>query len=274
MARRKTHPGSIQPRGDGYRVRLHVAGEMHRFQINSVTMAEAQAFAIEKQEELKREAGRRSVGLPGRISFSGLLKRFDDHELPGLAENTRKSYRSSFKFFRWFFVERMGNPTIEKIRPGHIREYLTWRRSTSPKARAAVSPLTVARDRRVLHRLFAFAEDVELRDGNPVRTVSAPVGDERTPILLSDEQLDGLLRRLDHNPMSWMYVVLLADTGLRAGSEALWLRWEDLDLQEGFVHVRSGRDGHRTKSGKSRWVPVTERLREALQEHAASSRER
>ncbi len=34
----------------------------------------------------------------------------------------------------------------------------------------------------------------------------------------------------------------------------------------------SGRDGHRTKTGRSRWVPLTPRLREALQEHAARFR--
>lgn len=45
------------------------------------------------------------------------------------------------------------------------------------------------------------------------------------------------------------------------------LRWEDVDLNEGFIHVRSGRAGHRTKSGKSRWVPMTFQLAEAMREH-------
>ena len=40
-------------------------------------------------------------------------------------------------------------------------------------------------------------------------------------------------------------------------------------LDEGFLWVASGRDGHRTKSEKERWVPLTSRLRRALQEHAA-----
>ena len=270
MARRRTHPGSIQPRGDRLRVRLSVAGEMHRFQLNSVTLTEAQQFAKDKHEELTRIAGRQAAGLPGQITFSELLARYAEHEIPGLAPNTQKSYKSSFKFFRPFFVERLGDPVIENIRPGHVREYLTWRRSRG--RRGPVSALTVARDRRVLHRLFAFAEEVELREGNPVKPVSAPDSDERTPVLLSDEQLETLMAKLDHNPMAKMYVLLLADTGLRAHSEALRLRWEDLDLQEGFIHVRSGRDGHRTKSGKSRWVPLTPRLRQALQDHAAQFR--
>ena len=44
---------------------------------------------------------------------------------------------------------------------------------------------------------------------------------------------------------------------MRCESEALQLRWEDVDLENGFVQVVSGRDQHRTKSGKSRDVPLS-----------------
>lgn len=63
-----------------------------------------------------------------------------------------------------------------------------------------------------------------------------------------------------------------AETGSRCESEALHLRWENLDFEQGFIWIGSGRDGHRTKSGKGRWVPMTQRLREALRDHAASFR--
>ena len=52
----------------------------------------------------------------------------------------------------------------------------------------------------------------------------------------------------------------------------LWLRWEDVDLEEGFLQILSGRGGHRTKSGKSRWVPMTKALRSAMREHFAARR--
>ena len=55
-------------------------------------------------------------------------------------------------------------------------------------------------------------------------------------------------------------------------SEGTWLRWEDVDLQEGFLWVASGRQGRRTKSGKGRWVPLTPRLRQGLQDHFARFR--
>jgi integrase len=50
------------------------------------------------------------------------------------------------------------------------------------------------------------------------------------------------------------------------------VRWDDLDLAEGFVWVDSSRKDHRTKSGRGRWIPLTSRLSEALSEHRAGYR--
>jgi hypothetical protein len=45
-------------------------------------------------------------------------------------------------------------------------------------------------------------------------------------------------------------------TGGRCASEVLWLQWDDVKLDEGFVQIVTGRNGHRTEGGKSRWVPM------------------
>lgn len=65
---------------------------------------------------------------------------------------------------------------------------------------------------------------------------------------------------------------MLAETGVRCESEARWLRWEDVDLDDGFPEVVSGRDGHRVKTGRSRPVPMTPRLVAAFREHFARFR--
>jgi integrase len=69
-----------------------------------------------------------------------------------------------------------------------------------------------------------------------------------------------------------MYLLLLAETGTRAFSEAVRIQWTDVDHAGGFLHIRSGRVGERTKSGRSRWVPVTPQLATALRDHAAKHR--
>ncbi len=45
-----------------------------------------------------------------------------------------------------------------------------------------------------------------------------------------------------------------------------------MHLDDGFLSVVTGRNGHRTKTGKSRWVPMTDRLVAALRQHFASYR--
>ncbi len=69
-----------------------------------------------------------------------------------------------------------------------------------------------------------------------------------------------------------LYVLVLGETGARCKSEVMWLRWEDIDLEEGFLKIVSGRNGHRTKSGRTRWVPMSPRLRQAMREHFARYR--
>jgi site-specific recombinase XerD len=272
MARRKTHPGhyEVLPSGS-IRVRLSVAGKTYRKTLKGITEEDAVDHLRKKRDELERAANRQEAGIPSRIRFSELMDRFRDHEFTDLAPNTHSSYETSFSFFKRYFVEDAGDPVLERIHAAHLKDYFRWRRQ-NPGRGDTVSQKTVAKDRRVLHRLFSFAEKQEYREGNPARATKPPKSDQRTPVLLTEDELDRLLKKLDHNPMARLWILLLAETGLRAYSEALHLRWEDLDLQEGFLHVRSGRDGHRTKSGASRWVPLTPGIREALQAHAATYR--
>lgn len=64
----------------------------------------------------------------------------------------------------------------------------------------------------------------------------------------------------------------MGETGARSESEVLHLQWEDVDLDQGFIRIRSGGERRRTKGGRGRWVPMSLRLRRAMQEHFASYR--
>ena len=130
------------------------------------------------------------------------------------------------------------------------------------------------KDRAVLHRIFDYAVELELVEANPVTPTKRPDTDEREVVILTEDELEALLRECGDGTMLHTYALFLAETGCRCQSEGLWVRWEDVDLVDGFVWLASGRDGHRLKSGKGRWVPLTERLRMALQDHAARHRMR
>lgn len=72
-----------------------------------------------------------------------------------------------------------------------------------------------------------------------------------------------------HSAEAHLLVLLGAEAGLRRG-EIIALEWSDLDLKRGMITVaRSDWQGEigPTKSGKTRQVPMTSRLRDALRAH-------
>jgi site-specific recombinase XerD len=284
MPRHKRHPGTIEARGDSLRIILYAAGERHAFTLPTRDRREAVEFAQRKHLELQGGVGRVRRGLPGRTPVSALFDKFEAERLPHLAPNTQKTYRLSISTFRQFFAERLGDPTVSEIRSGNVADYLAWRRvhrkvihvnpdgTRTTREEGQVGARTLQKDRACLHAVFAFAEELEFRDGNPVSRVTPPRAEKRTPVILDEDQYAALLRACEDRPMLSLYVTALGEAGLRCDSEALRLQWEDVDLEEGFLWIDSGRDGHRTKSGKGRWVPMTPKLRQSMREHFARFR--
>jgi integrase len=121
-------------------------------------------------------------------------------------------------------------------------------------------------------RLSGAAWALEFRDGDPVARTKAPESDSYNPTIITSEEYERLLRACARRPMLWLYVLPLGESGLRADTEALQLQWDDVDLDRGFLQVTSGREGHRTTSGNSRWAPMTARLEAAMQAHFARHR--
>lgn len=289
MAKKKNYPGHIARRGPSFRVTLCVDGEYHKYTVRAAQLANdfpeeetpeerAEAFARKKFGELRRRSG---MGLPGPMPVSGLLERYRKKKLPSLAANTRRTYSYSLDAAESFFVEKGGDPTTHAIRPGHIEGFMEWRRDHSPdgsKRRKPLAARSVAKDRAVLHAVFEYGETLEIVEANPVSKTDPPKGDGRDPIILSESEYNLLLdhcKREKSDPMGPMlrfYVLTLGETGVRCDSEALWLRWQDVDVESGFVTVETVRKGRRTKSGKSRKVPMTPRLRKAYREHMAAFR--
>jgi integrase len=271
--RTKSYPGSISKRGGTWRVRLCVGGKYSSHTVTG-TKVDAQNFATAKHAELSKDGARACDGLPVGVTFSALIKDFEAVVLPELTAGARRSYANSFKPFRTFFVEQRGDPLVRTIRRAHIKLFFAWRRTYrvgDETGKGAVSQHTVRRDARVLHRLFNHAMDMEYIDANPCHRLKPRKADEREAPILDDAQLEALLTAAKANPMLAFYILLLAETGVRSDSEALPLRWEDFDVASGFVRITSA-PSRRTKSGKSRSVPMTARLKAAFQEHAARFR--
>jgi integrase len=102
---------------------------------------------------------------------------------------------------------------------------------------------------------------------NPARTIrsftklfprQAPTRDIN---FLTPEETDRLLRALTgaKNPLVQPLMTLLAYSGMRR-SEALELRWSDIDRAGGFIHIRQ------SKNGKARTIPLEKKAWDAIRD--------
>ena len=82
---------------------------------------------------------------------------------------------------------------------------------------------------------------------------------------LSPEQLTALLVAIDedHDIQAANLMKLALCTGLRKG-EMFKLKWEDIDLERGFIHLRD------PKSGRDQTIPLNQAAREVLEHHPKS----
>ena len=124
---------------------------------------------------------------------------------------------------------------------------------------------TIVRDLVVVRHLFNYAYNRRQFFGrNPVKDAGFPqVNDKKERVLTAIEQ-DGLLKNC--SPELGAVIRLALNTGMRR-DEVLFLKWEWVNLQEGFItlpHTHS-------KSKKSRRVPVNPVVRQILMEASMGS---
>lgn len=134
---------------------------------------------------------------------------------------------------------------------------------------AGLAPATVRGMHATLRQMLGKAVDYEMLPKNPVKSIELPRSGEVEMVVLSVEQVVALEAAA---PARFRAMVHLAAwAGLRWGELAA-LRWEDVDLEAGVIHVRrsvvtmSNPKGT-TKTGRSRAVHVDPVVVETLRAH-------
>lgn len=281
MASRKTYPGHIERHGDQWRVTLSVNGTRHRLYLDGdMEEGDIQEAARTEYDRIRSQAQEGDV--QGRtVRSSKLLDELEANILPTLAPGTQRSYRDSLKPIRDYFVDNGQDRRVDRIRSGHIRRYLNWRRRKRRGGQGPLSNRTLAKDRAVLSRLFAYAVKMEWVKGNPAATVEQPKSDGREYVILrrgedgTSPAYENLLEECaKSSDQLHLYALILGETGVRCESEALWIEWNDIDLSGDppAIWITGRRRDHRSKSGKGRWAPVSERLERALRDYMARYR--
>jgi integrase len=192
-------------------------------------------------------------------TFADLVDRYIKDVLPS---KPKQALRQKMQLEWW--KERMGIYLLSDITPALIVQYrdelaggITYR--GTPR-----SPATVVRYMAALSHAFTVAvNEWQWLEDSPVRKVKKPKEARGRVRFLDDEERGRLLKACKDSKNDWLYlcVTLALSTGMRQG-ELMGLKWQDVNLKDGFVIL------HETKNGERRRVPLSGLALELLREHA------
>lgn len=179
--------------------------------------------SAQKACEFKRSTINRETRTP-RI-MTELVTHYREKEM---TERSNKSYstRTAYAvYLRNWIVPKWGEFSLSDVRTVAVEDWLrTLTLSNGSKAKI----------RNLMSALFNHAMQYEWMDRNPIRLVRQSAKRERTPDVLTAEEIKTLLSKLD-GPY-YVMAFLAAVTGLRV-SELLALKWEDVDFTAGEIRL-------------------------------------
>lgn len=228
MSRRGAHEGSVYERSDGIWVGAVHLGYEHGKRRRKVVYGRTRRDA---QEKLVRVQGDLNAGLPittKRQTLGKFLAAWlEDVARPAVRPRTYRSYE---QIVRVHILPDLGGFELTKLSPQDVQRLL------NTKSKAGLSPRTVQIVRDVLRNALNRAVQWELVNRNVAALADVPHATRPEPRFLNLDQARLFLSHVEGDRDEALYTVALA-LGLRQG-EALALRWDDVDLDAGHVHVR------------------------------------
>ena len=179
------------------------------------------AGEVRRISKLRTNASAGNPAVP--VTFSQLVKHYTNNELPSKAHSTQRTVETSLNVW---MVPQWGDFRLSDVRTVDVEN---WLRGLS------LANATKAKIRNVMHSIFAHACRHEWLMRNPISLVRQSAKLTKTPDVLDAEELRKLLSELQ-NPAKAV-VFLTAATGLRI-SEALGLKWSDVDFSAGMINLR------------------------------------
>lgn len=140
-----------------------------------------------------------------------------------------------------YIIPLLGHHRLDRLTPEHIEDAWDRLREEGNPTKADPTPLapnTIHQTHRILARALKVAVQRKRLRLNPAGAsmMDAPPRIEQPIVLIPDEHVDRIMEaaRGQWNAARWNVALAM---GLRQG-EALGLRWEDVDLDAGELHVR------------------------------------
>jgi integrase len=228
---------------DGRRVQRVIKGARSRAQaLKAAASIEGQLFTkryrLEEREEVR-------------------FDKFVDEVFLPYSKMHKKSYADDVRHCR-MLKEHFGRMNLSEIKPTHVEKFKLDRLEGETMYKRKRHPATVNRELCVLSKILSIAFDRELIESNPCRRVRKLRAECSRVRYLSDDEEAALFEALSDYEWVMNVVTAALHTGMRQG-EIFNLTWFNVDLGRGVINVRQ------TKSGKDRYVPINQTMRELLE---------
>lgn len=258
--------GSIIKKGKNkYFVRLYIGLENGKRKYHSKTIHGTKKDAERYLNEKLREKGLGEFVESTKETLESYLDRWLETSVkPSLAPSTIINYSKAISIY---IKPQLGNIQLSKLNPLDIQEFYNKLHGKG------LSSKTIYNINGVLSKSLNKAVDWGLIRSNPARKVDKPKKRKKEMKVLNPEQAKSFIEASVYSPHKALFSLLLT-TGLRP-SEALGLRWVDIDFKAKKLHVqrtlyKSGSTWslHEPKTSYSRRsIPLSEIVIEDLLEH-------
>jgi integrase len=189
------------------------------------------------------------------MTVTQLVRHYEENELPKKAWSTQRTVETTFKIW---VLPTWGEHKLVDVKTVQAESWLHG---------LSLANHTKAKIRNVMHIIFTHACRHEWLDKNPMTLVRQSAKRQKMPDVLELDELKMLLEELD-NPAR-LLVFLTVATGLRI-SEALGLKWSDVDFSDGHILLRRAvvhqHEGDMKTEASQKPVPIDGALLHALQD--------
>jgi len=251
----------IYQRGDQYWANLQHRGRQLRKSLKTNNVKTARRLALAWEQEVL--SGSTSTAVPTEPPTVAhvvelLLAVCASEER---AQKTLEKYRSVLQ--RVVELAEEGALTdIQQIDLTFVDQYRQRRRA------AGRAPKTIHTEVAIIRQLTKFAKSRRLIHEDPLDGLKNREPKRTQQPFWTHEESQQILAAAQEPQRS--VFTFLNETGMRIG-EVQWLTWDDVDFQQGVIHVRP-KPGWTTKTGNVRAVPMTPIIRSLLEKRPRKTR--
>ena len=224
MGKRANGEGTVYQRKDGRWVASIILENGKRKSIYCKTQQEAVKAA--RKAGVEKDQGT-LIATPDQTLKTFLTAWLRDTAQHNVRPRTYIRYRELIELH---VLPTLGQVKLQKLLPQQLQHLY------NTKLQEGYAPQTVKHIHRVLHRAFDYAVRWDLITRNLCDAVDAPRVPKKEMQVLNAEQAQQFLAAAKGDSFEALYVLALT-TGAREG-ELLGLKWEDLDLEHGKLHIK------------------------------------